>query len=326
MFPHAIDTFLEIVRAGSQTAAADVLNITQTSISKRIKALEDELGMQLLERGKGIRQVKLTPSGEEFLRIAEQWNLLSREVKILSSQGPRLSLTIGAVDSLNVFVLPRLYRELHAENPSMKIEIRTLHSDEMYEKIEQRQLDLAFALRERSSPNVNVEVFFTSPMVVLGLQDKKFKLGKKVRPQDLSADHELFVPWGRQFDAWHDHWWDPLNPSRIKLDSGHLILSMLHHPAQWAIVPLWLAKAMVSRGPFLIRELTDAPPAYTCYKLTHKQPTAGTTRSLDIVNRHSVHIFRNGGEKPFLGHEEMPITSATGIELRPNRVRNTGAT
>lgn len=203
MFPHAIETFLEIVRTGSQSAAAEGLNLTQTSISKRIKALEDELGMQLLERGKGLRQVKLTRSGEEFLRIAEQWSLLSREVKILSSQGPRLSLTIGAVDSLNVFVLPQLYRELHTEYPSMKIEIRTLHSDEMYEKIEQRQLDIAFTLRERISPNVNVEVFFTSPMVVLSLQQEKRNVSKKVRPQDLHADHELFVPWGR--------WNSPLN-------------------------------------------------------------------------------------------------------------------
>jgi DNA-binding transcriptional LysR family regulator len=136
MFSHAIETFLTIVRTGSLSAAGEDLNLTQTTVSKRIKALEDELGMQLFERGKGIRQVKLTPSGEEFSRIAEQWNLLSREAKILGSQGPRLSLTIGAVDSLNVFVLPRLYRKLHSENSSLKMEIRTLHSDEMYDKIE----------------------------------------------------------------------------------------------------------------------------------------------------------------------------------------------
>ncbi|MCA1326364.1 LysR family transcriptional regulator [Herbaspirillum sp. alder98] len=301
MFPHAIATFLEIVRTGSQSAAADRLNLTQTSISKRIKALEDELGMQLLERGKGIRQVRLTPSGEEFLRIAEQWQLLSREVEILSAQGPRLSLTIAAVDSLNVFVLPRLYRELHAEHPAMKIEILTLHSDEMYEKIEQRKLDLAFTLRERSSPNVNVDVFLTSPMVVLGLQDGKSKPGKKVRPQDLAADHELFVPWGRQFDAWHDHWWDPLTPSRIKLDSGYLILSMLHHPDQWAIVPRWLAEATLSRGPYMIRELTDPPPPYTCYRLSHKQPTAGAARSIAIVDSHCERIFDRDARLPYLG-------------------------
>jgi len=301
MFSHAIETFLTIVRAGSLSAAGADLNLTQTTISKRIKALEDELGMLLFERGKGIRQVKLTPSGEEFSRIAERWNLLSREAKILSSQGPRLSLTIGAVDSLNVFVLPLLYRKLHNENSSLKIEIRTLHSDEMYDKVEQRQLDLAFSLRERNMPNVNMEVFFTSPMVVLALHDGQSKNGKKVRPEALSADHELYVPWGRHFDVWHDRWWDPLTPSRIKLDSGHLILSMLHQPTQWAIVPLWLAEAAISKGPYMIRELTDAPPPYTSYKLTHKQPTVSTSRSLEIVNRHCVEFFGNGFGKPYLG-------------------------
>jgi DNA-binding transcriptional LysR family regulator len=294
MSSYPIETFLAIVRTGSQSAAAEELNVTQTSISKRIKALEDSLGMQLLERGKGIRQVKLTQSGEEFLSIAEQWALLSREVKILKAQGPRLSLTVGAVDSLNVFVLPRLYRELHDENASMKIEIRTLHSDEMYDKIERRQLDLAFSLRERTSPNVNVEVFFSSPMVVLSLMDKRLRTQTPVKPRELSADHELYVPWGRKFDEWHDHWWDPMTPSRIKLDSGHLILSMLNHARQWAIVPQWLAEAALSKGPYMVRQLSEIPPPYVCFKLTHKQPTVGTARSLAIVNQHCKRLLSDG--------------------------------
>ncbi|WP_313370310.1 LysR family transcriptional regulator [Achromobacter animicus] len=300
MFSHAIETFLEIVRTGSQSAAADGLSLTQTSISKRVKALEVELGMQLLERGKGVRQVKLTPGGEEFLRIAEQWSLLSREVKILSSQGPRLSLTIGAVDSLNVFVLPRLYRNLHAANPSMKIVLRTLHSDEMYQKLEQRQLDVAFTLRERSYPNINTEIFFTSPMVVLRLRNGA-DTHAKIRPQDLSADQELFIPWGHQFDAWHDHWWDPLAPSRIRLDSGHLLQSMLHQSDQWAIVPLWLAEAMRAKGPYTVHELTEPPPSYVCYKLTHKQPTASANRSLEILNQLCIEAFGEAVGGLYLG-------------------------
>ncbi|MFJ3046453.1 LysR family transcriptional regulator [Herbaspirillum chlorophenolicum] len=305
MFSQAIETFLAIIRSGSLSAAAEELNLTQTTVSKRIKALEDELGMQLIERGKGMRQVKLTPSGEEFATLAEQWNLISREAKILGSQGPRLSLTIGAVDSLNVFVLPRLYRALHAEHPSMKMEIRTLHSDEMYEKIDQRQLDLAFTLRERSLANVDAEVFFSSPMVVLSLAGKATAKDKTVRPQDLSADHELFVPWGRRFDAWHDQWWDPLTPSRIKLDSGHLILSMLHHPSQWAIVPLWLARTALDKGPYMIRELTAPPPPYICYRLTHKQPTTGTSRSIAIVDTLCRQIFGEQMAQPYLGDEPV---------------------
>jgi DNA-binding transcriptional LysR family regulator len=162
-------------------------------------------------------------------------------------------------------------------------------------------LDLAFSLRERSLPNVNVEVFFSSPMVVLSLQEGKSKTGRKVRPEALSADHELYVPWGRHFEVWHDRWWDPLTPSRIKLDSGHLILSMLHQAMQWAIVPLWIAEAAISKGPYMIRELTDAPPPYTCHKLTHKQPTVSTGRSLEIVNRHCAEVFRGRLGQSYLG-------------------------
>lgn len=298
MFSQAIETFLAIVRNGSLSAAAAELSLTQTTVSKRIKALEDELGMQLIARGKGLRQARLTASGEEFSRLAEQWHLISREAKVLSSQGPRLTVTIGAVDSLNVFVFPPLYRDLHAEHPTLKLEISTLHSDEMYEMIDRRQLDLAFTLRERSLANVQTDVFFSSPMVVLSLQDPAGDTATTVHPDALSADHELLIQWGRRFDMWHDRWWDPHTPSRIKLDSGHLILSMLHHPAQWAIVPRWMASAAQLRGPYRIRELMDTPPPYVCYRLTHKQPTSGTVRSLALVDAHCRRLFGTeiGGE------------------------------
>lgn len=294
MFSQAIDTFLAITRTGSLSAAAEALNLTQTTVSKRIKALEDELGMQLIERGKGLRQVKLTPSGEAFSRLAEQWSLISREARILSSQGPRLTMTIGAVDSLNVFVFPPLYQALHASHPTLKLDIRTLHSEEMFEMIDRRQLDLAFTLRERLLPNVHSEPFFSSPMVVLSLRSEGRRGETSVHPDMLDPDRELLIPWNQQFALWHDRWWDPLTPSRIRLDSGHLILSMLGHPGQWAIVPLWLARAAQAKGPYMIRELTDPPPPYVCHRLTHRQPTTGTLRSLAIVDEHCEQIFRGG--------------------------------
>lgn len=301
MFSQSIDTFLAVIRSGSLSAAAEQLSLTQTTVSKRIKALEDELGMQLLERGKGLRQVRLTPSGEAFSTLAEQWHLLSREARVLGSQGPRLSLTIGAVDSLNVFVLPPLYRALHTEHPSLKMDIQTLHSDEMYDLVERRQLDLAFSLRERSLPNVQAEMFLSSPMVVLSLDHAATRSDVPVHPGTLSAEQEMFVPWGRHFDAWHDRWWDPLTPSRIKLDSVHLILSMMTDASQWSIMPLWLARAAMERGPFMIRTLSDEPPPYMCYRLSHKQPTSATARALAIVDAQSQVVFGERLARPYLG-------------------------
>jgi DNA-binding transcriptional LysR family regulator len=222
----------------------------------------------------------------------------------LRAQGPRLSLTIGAVDSLNVFVLPQLYRNLHAQHPSLKIEIETLHSAEMYEKIDKRQLDIAFSLQERSLANVDAELFFSSPMVVLSLMPAsagKHRKTGKVHPGDLPAEEELYVQWGRHFDVWHDQWWNPLTPSRIKLDSGHLILSMLQNTRQWAIVPLWLAKAASKHGRYMIRELSDSPPDYRCYKLTHKQAATSTSRAIAILLDECKEMFGAGAGRLYLG-------------------------
>ena len=50
---NAIDTFLAIARDGSFHAAAEALNVTQTTVSARIRVLEEELSISLFDRGPG---------------------------------------------------------------------------------------------------------------------------------------------------------------------------------------------------------------------------------------------------------------------------------
>lgn len=61
-------TFLEIVRAGSFVAAGQRLNITQSTVSMRVRLLERQLGVRLFMRNKG--GVSLTPAGTQFQRHA----------------------------------------------------------------------------------------------------------------------------------------------------------------------------------------------------------------------------------------------------------------
>ena len=64
----AARTFLEIVKTGSFVRAATNLNITQTTISARVRVLEEQLDRQLFIRNKA--GAKLTPAGDQFLRYA----------------------------------------------------------------------------------------------------------------------------------------------------------------------------------------------------------------------------------------------------------------
>lgn len=61
-----IEAFLTVQSIGSVTKAAELLYISQSSLSTRLRTLEQELGCSLFVRGKGARAMMLTPEGERF--------------------------------------------------------------------------------------------------------------------------------------------------------------------------------------------------------------------------------------------------------------------
>jgi DNA-binding transcriptional LysR family regulator len=279
-----IETFLAVARTKSISGAARELHCAQTTVSQRIKALETDLGYQVLERGKGIKEISFTPMGEEFYKLAEEWNRLEHEARLLKTKGNRLSLTIGAVDSINQFLLRDIIQNVNNDRQNLQLTIHTLHSVHLYSEVEKRQLDIAFSLQNRVQQNVNVEKCFTSPMVVLRSSLNNDHELEKIHPEELDSNYELFMPFGLEYQAWHAYWWDPLATSRIRIDSTHILLYLLQNPTQWAIIPKYIADEAMRNGSYKMYELTDPPPPYIVYKLTHKRPTSLTKKALEVLD------------------------------------------
>lgn len=80
-----IETFFEIIKAGSISFAAQNLYVTQPALSRRIKTLEDELGYPLFSRKNGQRNIELTTKGESFVSIAQKWLNIWQETRELKS-------------------------------------------------------------------------------------------------------------------------------------------------------------------------------------------------------------------------------------------------
>jgi DNA-binding transcriptional LysR family regulator len=82
-----LNYFLTVVKYKHFTLASEELCISQSSLSKHIKALESELGIQLLDRS--TRNLQLTPFGEEFLtfcqRAIDDYTLLNCKLKNIQS-------------------------------------------------------------------------------------------------------------------------------------------------------------------------------------------------------------------------------------------------
>lgn len=283
MYALGIEAFLAVVQTQNITKAARMLNLAQSTTSKRLKLLEQELGMPLFERSKGWKTIRLTSEGEKFVDLAERWNSLWQETQFLQQGDPKLTLSIGVLDSIINSIFPSLYSALSQHQPALRLQIITSHSPDLYEDVERRNVDVAFSLLERTHPNVVVEKCYTEPMVVLRPAAPSLKAGY-IHPADLNADHELYVRWNPAYQIWHDHWWAPgCSPS---VDTAQLILTLLKKPEQWSVVPLSVAKLACLKGNFSVSFLTEPPPERTCYKIRHKSPKARTREALKIFDHY----------------------------------------
>jgi LysR family transcriptional regulator of gallate degradation len=119
-----LDYFLAVLRTGSFTAAADVLNVAQPTLTKSIHSLEQELGSKLFERLP--RGVAPTPAGEALHRHAER---VGAQVKDAIDElrnlhgGTGGPVSIGAGPSWLRSHLPEAIASVVSANPSVKVSV-----------------------------------------------------------------------------------------------------------------------------------------------------------------------------------------------------------
>ena len=139
-----IETFLTIVNTKSITKTADLLFLSQPTVSHRLTSLENELGFSLVIRNKGHKQVELTPKGMDFIILAERWMSLWKETLELQHNQEQLLLNIGCTDSLNIAVFIPLYDKILIDYPHLDLSIQSHHSSELYGMLSEHNIDIGF--------------------------------------------------------------------------------------------------------------------------------------------------------------------------------------
>lgn len=140
--------FLAVAEHLNFTKAAAGLRVAQPALSRQIRDLEDELGVQLMERGP--RFVRLTSAGEAFMM--ESRSVLQRAdeaVRIARSfvSGERGDIHLGYAPSPTVELLPRALRIFQDKHPSVRVILHDLSATEMIDGLRARRLDAALCVR-----------------------------------------------------------------------------------------------------------------------------------------------------------------------------------
>lgn len=174
-----LETVIWLAELRNFRITAARMNMTPAAISNRIGAMEQELGFRLFERD--ARDVSLTAEGETFVEGAR--DIVRRYKDLVDSVTPKNSveghLKLGIVPSLAMTILPEVLDILRQRYPKIKISITTGSSRTLTQQLEQRELDIIFAIRPENTPSlrsVNICTFgmfwiSRTPDVAVGPED-----------------------------------------------------------------------------------------------------------------------------------------------------------
>lgn len=251
-------TFLAVISAGNFINAAERLHVTQSTVSARIHALEQQLGCTLFVRNKA--GTTLTAAGRQFQKHA---GTLVRTVEYARhdvgvARGFRAALTIGGRfglwEQLLLHWLPRM-REL-APDVSVRAEIG-MEADLMQGLVEGR-LDIGVMYTPESRPGLTVERLLEETLVLVSTTPRK---------SGLPGNDYVYVDWGPEFYARHSaHFPDLVGPA-LTVNIGWLGLQHILHHGGSGYFPLRLVRDYLADHRLM--RIAGAPefsqPAYLVY-------------------------------------------------------------
>ena len=254
----SLETFLAVTQTGSMADAAKRVFVSQGTASTRIKALEDELGVTLFERARGVRGITLTPQGERLLPIARQQVALWEQAMELRNSATRQRLRVAAADGLNASVLARVYRLLATTCPEVYLDVLTVHSREAYELLESGQADVGFVFRLHRSPHVEARPLYRESWGIVCPHGSKFAETSDLSSLDPTL--EVVRGWGPDFDEWHRQH-IPEGAPAISVGTTSMLGAVLRESDLWSIVPAGIGEAIAKTSPsHAFLPLVDCPP------------------------------------------------------------------
>lgn len=255
-------TFVAIVESGSFKGAASRLNVTQSTISLRVKALEDLLGRPLFERSKA--GTRLTPAGVQFQRHATTlmrvWTHAQLDIGLPAGHSDHLA--VGGQPSLwEGFLLPWVaWLRHHQQQIAVTASMGT--SSALMERLGEGTLDLVVAYRVQARPGVRVEHLMDEELVLVS--------GAEQEPRGPDGTY-VFVNWGPEFAADHAEAFPDLATTGLSFDLGALAVGYLVDTGTSGYFPARIARHYLADGRLRLatRARRFVYPVYAAYPDDH---------------------------------------------------------
>lgn len=261
--------FVAVADAGSLTVAAEQrLHTSQPSLSRQIRDLEEEVGVQLLNRG--TRGVELTVAGKAFLdhaRMALLQAEAAKEAALRAAQPPKPTFALGFLSGAEINLLPEVNRILREDFPDIEIRLSSDYSPTLAKALMRRKLDAAFIRPEDNMEDLAWMRVRTDPLVFVFPSNHRLAAQEAVAPQDV-VDETFYLP-SKSAPAVRRVVVDYFQRAGIDLRPEHEVHNVVHA----------ISMITSTRAVMLL-------PAYTAHYLPETittRPVLGEAPTLDLV-------------------------------------------
>ena len=165
-----LQAFLAVTDTGNFGQAAKQCGVTQSTISRQIQSLEQDLGISLFHR---TAQAKLTVGGEKLLpraeKICQEWLRATQECAELIA-GKQPELCVAAIHSVCAHYLPPILPQFCLSYPEIQLRVTALGSDRALKVLRDGLVDVAIVMNNRlltTSSEMSIEVLYEEKIAVL---------------------------------------------------------------------------------------------------------------------------------------------------------------
>ena len=188
-----IEVFHAIYSTGSITHAAELLHVSQPSISKVLKHAEMQLGFELFHRVKG----KLVPTAEaealilEVNRVYAQISSLKKTARNLRANTSG-KIRLSVMPALGLNILPLAIKRFHEQYPDIQFNVQTKHFEDVPAALFEYEIDIGLAFNPESHSGLDSVDIGSGELMCVHSPDV-FGNKKKIQPQDLAGQEFISI-------------------------------------------------------------------------------------------------------------------------------------
>ncbi|SFC80684.1 transcriptional regulator, LysR family [Bacillus sp. OV322] len=168
MITESMKVFTAVVELRNFSRAAELLKLSQPSVSVHIKNLEHEMGAKLIQRSP--KRVQMTEAGEILYKHAKQILFLhqqaKQEIDDLTNQVTGM-IRVGASFTIGEYILPKIVAEYAGQYPKVDFEIMISNTEEVLNGVSESSLDLGLIEGDSSYDELQTEFFLDDEMILL---------------------------------------------------------------------------------------------------------------------------------------------------------------